>query len=284
MKKVQVLMSTYHGVKYLREQIDSILRQKGVEIHLLVRDDGSKDGTVDILKEYANIQILEAENVGAANSFLNLIEASGDYEFYAFADQDDVWDENKVAIAVEKLDRYNGPALYSGNTRLVDKNLNRMKTETFRPKTSLGSAFVKNYATGCTVVFNRELMLRLKEYKPQYAPFHDWWVNLVCLSVGGVSIYDFEPHISYRQHDNNVVSGNGAFAKKWKSRFLKFVKEPYHRDRMAGEIIEHYESEISADHLRILQAMNDRKYRNEMKTGNTTDDFLFWICMMLGKV
>lgn len=284
MKKVQVLMSTYNGEKYLREQIDSILAQKGVEIHLLVRDDGSKDNTVEILKKYKDIEIIQAKNVGATNSFLNLIELAGDYDFYAFADQDDVWDEDKIYVAISRLEIYDCPAIYSGNTRLVDKELNLIKCETLNPLTTLGSAIVKNYVTGCTTVFNHELMSRLKEYKPQYAPFHDWWVNLVCLSVGGVSIYDFKPHINYRQHDNNVVSGNESFLKKWKSRFHKFMKKPYHRDRMAVEIIEYYENEIGAENKRILHAMKDSKYINEMKTGNKTDDFLFRISMMLGKV
>ena len=151
------------------------------------------------------------------------------------------------------------------------------------PITTLGSAIVKNYVTGCTTVFNHELMLHLKKYTPKYAPFHDWWVNLVCLSIGGISLYDIEPHISYRQHGNNVVSGNDSFVKKWKTRFHKFIKEPYHRDKIALEIIEHYGGEINIDSMRILQAMNESKYIKEMKTGNNTDDFLFRVCLLLGK-
>ena len=282
MKKVQVLMSTYNGEKYLREQIDSILAQKGVEVHLLVRDDGSKDKTIKILREYNNIELLEANNVGATNSFFALITLAGDYDFYAFADQDDVWDEEKLIIAIQKLDEYVCPAIYSSNTRLVDGNLNFIRNETLKPITTLGSAIVKNYVTGCTAVFNAQLMRYLKQYTPKNAPFHDWWANLVCLSVGGVSVYDYEPHMNYRQHENNVVSGNDSVWKKWISRFKKFNK-PYHRDLMAREIKDNYAELIKKEEEKVLASMINRKYTVEMSTGITIDNILFRICLALGR-
>lgn len=281
MKKVQVLMSTYNGEKYIKEQVDSILAQKKVEVDLLVRDDGSKDNTLDILREYKKIEIVKATNVGATNSFFELIKLAGDYDFYAFADQDDVWDEDKLIIAVQQLESYSCPAIYSSNTRLVDSSLNFIKNETLQPITTLGSAIVKNYVTGCTTVFNTQLMNYLKRYTPKYAPFHDWWVNLVCLSVGGISVYDYEPHINYRQHGNNVVSGNDNIWKKWISRLKKFNK-PYHRDLMAKELIDQYDVGIIENE--ILIKMKERKNSNAFKTGNIVDDLLFKACLILNKI
>lgn len=283
MKKVQVLMSTYNGEKYLREQIDSILCQKNVEVHLLVRDDGSNDKTVEILKEYKVVEVIEAQNVGATNSFFELIQLSGEYDFYAFADQDDVWDSNKLEIAVEKLEEYDCPAIYSGNTQLVDKELNFIKNETLKPVLTLESAIVKNYVTGCTTVFNARLMGLLKQYKPQSIPFHDWWANLVCLSVGGISVYDYEPHMKYRQHDNNVVSGNGSFMKKWKSRFYKFKNTQYHRDKIAKEILQFYGDSIGSEEKKMLEAcsLKKRLYKFDFRTGNSLDDFLFKLLALL---
>ena len=283
MKTVQVLLSTYNGEKYLKEQIDSILAQTGVEVHLLVRDDGSKDGTLEILKQYKDIEIVEAHNVGATRSFFELIKLAGNYDFYAFADQDDVWDADKLSIAIERLSKYERPAIYSGNTRLVDGELNFIKNETLKPITTLGSALVKNYVTGCTAVFNAELMKYLKMYEPMHAPFHDWWVNLVCLSVGGVSIYDYEPHMNYRQHGNNVVSGNDNLWKKWTSRLKKFNK-PYHRDLMAQEIIDNYRQSVTCDASNILNCIADKKYIKELKTGNRVDNILFKICFVFKKI
>ena len=110
MYTVQVLLSTYNGETYLKQQLDSILNQKNVAVKLFVRDDGSSDGTVDILRAYAalhdNICYLCGENCGVVASFFRLFELSDpDVDFYALSDQDDVWDEDKLSIACQKLEQ-----------------------------------------------------------------------------------------------------------------------------------------------------------------------------------
>ena len=106
-KNVLVLMSTYNGEKYLREQLDSILKSTGVEVNVLVRDDGSTDSTVDILKEYTSsgkLSYYVDKNVGPAQSFRNLVEACDkNYFAYAYADQDDIWGEEKLFVAVSEI-------------------------------------------------------------------------------------------------------------------------------------------------------------------------------------
>ena len=139
MKKVQVLLSTYNGEKYLKEQLDSIIAQKGVDVHILARDDGSKDDTIKILEGYENIDIIKGSNIGVCKSFFELINKSGEYDYYSFADQDDVWDCDKLVIAINKLEKCNSkPAVYASNTRLVDANLTFLKCEDDNPKTTLG--------------------------------------------------------------------------------------------------------------------------------------------------
>ncbi|SFG80596.1 glycosyltransferase family 2 protein [Oribacterium sp. WCC10] len=283
MKKILVMMSTYNGERYIREQLNSIITQIGVDVKILVRDDGSNDRTVDIIKEFEQVDIIESKNVGVKESFFELISMAGKYDYYAFADQDDVWDENKLKIAVDKLEEVKKPAIYSSNTTLVDEHLECIKVEALRPITTLGSAIVKNYATGCTVVFNSLLMEYLKAYRPRYVSFHDWWVNLVCLSIGGVSLYDYEPHMKYRQHGTNVVSGNSSFLKKWISRINKFFNTKYNRDKVALEILENYSDSIKGNNRLVLEAMVDNKAVAEMSCGNFLDDFLFRVCLIFGK-
>ena len=109
MEKVQILMSTYYGEKYLREQLDSIIKQTYPLINILIRDDGSSDGTLSILKEYAgkydHVTYYEGENIGVIQSFLQLLkESDANVNYYAFADQDDVWLPEKIVRAVEKLE------------------------------------------------------------------------------------------------------------------------------------------------------------------------------------
>lgn len=276
-------MSTYNGEKYLKEQLDSIFAQEGVEVHLLVRDDGSKDNTINILKEY-NLELIEGINLGPTNSFLELIQLAGEYDYYAFADQDDVWDKDKLFEAVKQLEKSSSYAVYSGNTRLVDKKLDLIRVEEFEPKIDLGSAIVKNFVTGCTTVFNRSLFEVLKKVKPKFAASHDWWVNLVCLSLGGTSIYDVKPHMSYRQHENNVVGGNATFIRKWKSRLYKFLRKPYRRDLMAKELIDNYGELISEKNLNILMSMEKRKNNKALKTNSKIDNLIFKICLLFRKV
>ena len=128
-KEICVLLSTYNGEKYLREQLDSLVCQENVELKILIRDDGSKDSTLQILKEYskkdARITYFVGNNVGPAQSFFDLIIKSPDADYYAFCDQDDVWDKDKLEIAVGFLEKEDNskPNMYYSNLRIVDQNL-----------------------------------------------------------------------------------------------------------------------------------------------------------------
>ena len=97
---VCVLMSTYNGEQFIREQLESICSQNGVNVTLLIRDDGSKDNTLSILKSFEEKipmrVITDGENLGPGNSFMELVYQAGDFDFYAFSDQDDIWKNNKL--------------------------------------------------------------------------------------------------------------------------------------------------------------------------------------------
>lgn len=289
MKKVQVLMSTYNGEEYLREQIDSILLQKGVEVHLLVRDDGSEDNTVNILREYESIEVIKGENVGVCRSFFELINKSGIFPYYSFADQDDVWDEDKLLVATSALDaNCDVPVVYASNTRLVDADLNFLINEEDNPKTTLGSAFIKNYCTGCTMVFNDKLMSFLKNHQSDYVPMHDWWVNLVCLSLGGISYYDVSPHMNYRQHSRNVLGAESNFMTKAKNRWKKFLYKPYQRDVMAKELLTIYGNDITDENILILKSLSNPNvhllFETKIKTADLVTNILFGICVIAKKI
>lgn len=292
-KKVLVLLSSYNGEKYLNTQLDSILCQKNVEVFILIRDDGSLDNTTEILREYAkndNIQIQLEKNIGCVPSFFELIEAAGlEYDYYAFSDQDDYWDDNKLNIACEYLEKYDVPAVYSSNTRLVDENLNLIKIEKHIPKCTLGSAIVKNYATGCTMVFNKKLMKFLKQGTPCGVPYHDWWVNLVAIAVGGISVHDTLAHISYRQHSNNINGGNKSVINKWSTRLNKFINKKYGRDIMASQLLEIYSNKISPELKKILYKMSKNQkmkiiFDSDIKTENHLDNILFGILVVLNRI
>ena len=294
-KTVCVLMSTYNGEKYLREQIDSIINQVNVKVILFVRDDGSADSTCSILKEYKNENKLEyvcGRNVGYVNSFMTMLRDASEADYYALSDQDDIWDKDKLSIAVSALEKCNDAALYCSNARLVDEKLDFIKNENKRPKISFGSSLVKNFATGCTMVFNNDLKRKVCASNPDYISSHDSWICRVCFAVGGTVIFDDVPHISYRQHGSNVVGSNASNIAKIKNRFMKLKNDNSHsRKRSAEELIRNYKHEMSTQNQKLagLILNYNRSFgeliavasSSEFSCGRTMDDIFFRVALLL---
>ncbi|UYI93575.1 MAG: glycosyltransferase [Anaerostipes hadrus] len=220
MKKVMVLMATYNGQKYLEEQLQSLVKQQGVDIQILVRDDGSTDGTLEILNKWeksGKIKWYQGKHLNAQYGFYDLMEHSKIYEvdYYAFCDQDDVWDEDKLSVAVTSLESIDTdiPSLYYCGQRLVDGNLKFLSDHTLNEERNLRTRFILSDIAGCTAVFNKALLYKILEYKPNYMLMHDTWSLKVCLALGGKVIIDTKSHMSYRQHGNNAVGlGKGMKA------------------------------------------------------------------------
>lgn len=222
--KVTVLMATYNGEKYLREQIESIKRQINVDVNILVRDDGSTDNTKNILNEYQDKGVLRwytGEHLNVQKSFLNLLMESPESDYYAFCDQDDVWDDNKLYCAVEHLKNYvdDKPALYYSGLRIVDSNLNVIRTHYITDnRLPEANYFISNVA-GCTEVFNKKLKDLVNLATPDFVLMHDSWIYKICLSVGGYIYADKYAHINYRQHNLNVVGIKGGIKSKVRDIF-----------------------------------------------------------------
>jgi len=257
MNKVLVLLSSYNGERYIREQIESILNQKDVDTRILIRDDGSKDGTVDILhsieKKYSNVNVLYGDNVGTISSFNRLVENSDcdGYEYMAFSDQDDVWLSDKLKEASNRLAEYSDrPALYCSNLCVVDSDMKEIGPMRVKePQISLGTAVVENIAVGCTSVFNQKArQLYLKGISGRME-MHDFWMYLCCVTQGKV-IYDNIPRIKYRQHEQNQVGAR-------KKSVGTFVRNLYDQPKnirltMLKEFRNHYYEALDPDSRELL--------------------------------
>jgi len=223
--KVAVLLSTYNGERFLPEQIESLNKQIGVEISVLVRDDGSTDNTVNLLRtwETQGIDWYKGRNLNAAKSYLDLIEkVDTTYDYYAFCDQDDVWDDNKLQSAIDALEKFPStvPALYCSSLRLVDEQLNIIKVHNINEKRNSKARYIFSNIAGCTMVFNKSLLEMLKLHYPTgNIIMHDSWVYKVCLALGGNIYIDHNSHINYRQHGNNVCGMGQGIKRKMKIRF-----------------------------------------------------------------
>lgn len=280
--KVLVLLATYNGECYLREQLDSILSQVNVDVDILARDDGSLDKTVEILREYSNnyknkVTFIAGNNLGAGKNFLSLIyiarTRNKEYDYFALSDQDDVWLPNKLYAAISRCGNANksiAPSLYFGQYRMVDKNLQGIQAEREKkaPKMTLGHALVDNVATGCTMVFNRSLLLELCEYSPDFITMHDDWIYKVCVALGGSLFYDSVPYILYRQHGRNVIGGlSDNFIKKWSLRLKKIFKKSTNiRLRVATELYRGYSVKLPIKNkLLLYEVVNYKKGLNRFR-------------------
>lgn len=255
MEKIVVLLSTYNGEKYIEEQLDSILAQKNCQVDILIRDDGSTDGTLDIILSYceknSNIKLSSSSgnNLKSAKSFLQLIEDAGEYEYYAFADQDDIWFADKLARGIAKLKSNSNIALYCSNAELVDaerKSLGRLAHRNGLP-TDYKSVLVGCGYMGCTMVMNRALVTALKTHPMKREPvMHDYYVSCVCVACGWTVFYDNTPTMYYRQHGSNTVGVSTSKLAALRNRFSLLCKN--------------YDCSISETALSILEEYDHIPY------------------------
>lgn len=255
--KVNVLMSTYNGERYIGEQISSIMAQKGVEVDLLARDDGSKDTTLDILEACRGKGVLQwykGDNLGPAYSFLDLLaHSSADADYYAFSDQDDFWLPEKLSVAVEMLTGAgDAPALYFSRTQMTDAELHPTGIVEINPLLTFGESLVYEFIPGCTMVMNRALRDIVNCYRPSYLPMHDVWVYSVALAVGAKVFFDKEPHILYRQHGGNTIGQGYSIWHEWKRKWKRFANSEHSRSRRALEIRTGYTPLMNEENLRLL--------------------------------
>ena len=275
---VAVLMSTYNGEKYLREQIESIIAQENVDVHLFIRDDMSTDGTKAILEEYKKANKLNffagKENLGAGSSFMHLLyETTSEYDYYAWSDQDDVWLADKLESAVEKLIETK-KQLYISNLMCVDKDLNNIGLRNITPADfSIYSIMCENQTNGCTMVFTRAFRDMLVEMprRPDDSLFasryHDTWTGMVG-AIKDEIVYDFEYHILYRQHESNEV-GSVVYNSPIKKLMTKVkkIKNPgkrHGRSKAAAELVRCYPEYVKED--KFIQALaNPTRVSNKIR-------------------
>jgi glycosyltransferase involved in cell wall biosynthesis len=215
---VAILMGTRNGARFLGDQLASIAGQSHRDWRLVVSDDGSTDATRAILATFAaevgeaRVEVREGPRRGFAANFLSLAGDPGiRADFHAFADQDDLWHEDRLARGIARIgglpaDR---PALTGGRTRLIDEaDAPLGLSPEFRLPPSFENALVQSIAGGNTMLFNAGAK-RLFEAVPGVAVVaHDWWAYQLVAGAGGTVLYDPEPFVLYRQHAGNLIGKN----------------------------------------------------------------------------
>lgn len=217
---IDILMATFNGERYLKEQLDSILSQTYQDFQILIRDDNSTDNTVCILEDFKNkypqkIVLIKDDTIcgSSVSNFMQLSKyATSEYAMYC--DQDDFWLPNKIEITLKEMKKIekeigeSSPILVFADYIPVNENLKKIKSN---PSNNQINAYnldfnrllVQNYVTGCLMMMNKALYIKMGNYRKEIL-MHDWWAALIASSMGRVS-HIHENVMLYRQHKNNVV-------------------------------------------------------------------------------
>lgn len=261
-KKIVVLLSTFNGEKFIFSQLESIYKQNtDCDIEILVRDDGSTDNTQDILKSWEDklkiSYLIDSYNLGAAHSFWRLLSCAPIADYYAFVDQDDIWDCNKISTAISSIDEYKCSVLWCSNCRLIDEygNVIQDKMHYNPPKLDIISQLICGSFQGCSMVFNREAYKFIMQCRIPNIRMHDIVIMTHIIAINKV-VYDETPLFSYRIHSNNVVAKRGkSFVKRTLSSLNNWFgkSHKYATSLLAAELLYNVGVNLSVETYQYLK-------------------------------
>jgi len=266
-KKVVIILGTYNGEKYVEEQLLSIINQSYKNIEIIVRDDGSTDGTMDILRRYESqrkIRLLVGNNIGFMDNYRLLISCEDEADYYSFADQDDIWMEDKIERAVSALEKMkkdgNDVVLYFCEFDYYDAE---MKFLACRKKLKRNIDFMyslvnfSNYAFTC--VLSKELRNLLLQM-PAEANYHPDYLCLQLATAFGSVHYDETALVKYRRHDSNVSITQHDFVKFQIWRVKTFLTNKVNLKEKWLYFRKTYGDRLNANDKKVLSWFTNEKY------------------------
>lgn len=265
MEKIDILLATYNGEKFVKEQIESILNQTYENFNLIISDDASTDNTLNILEEYekkdTRIKVFKKEkNKGLIDNFEFLLKnVTSDY--FMFSDQDDIWKKDKIEKSINKLKEENSGLVYT-DLEIVDEKLNVIYPSYWKYKqiykkiikyNNFEALYLNNFVTGCTILAKSKYIKDILPL-PRNSKFvlHDYWTALIISAKDKIS-YVEEPTIQYRQHKNNRV---GSSRKSDQLENFEDLRNLFIRVK-----IEHFE--VFKENIEKIKTKESSKYTNE---------------------
>ena len=271
---VSAVLCTYNGARYLPEQLASIEAQTLRIDRLVLRDDGSTDDSVAIVRRWAHrtgtaLHLLDTggRRLGPAASFLTALAYSEPAAIHLLCDQDDVWLPDKVERSWRAVSRSNQPALYASRLQIVDSELRPLRLSQTPRALSFPSAACESLLTGCTMALNEPLRLLIPAPPPSAVAMHDWWIYLLASAVGTIE-FDALPTVLYRQHGSNAVGAGPTGWRHLKARWTEF--------RQARRRVRSSQLRAFADlHGRLLED-RDRKTVDALLARSESNCALSW--------
>lgn len=279
---VTVLMASYNGEKYLKEQLDSILDQTFPDIRIVVSDDGSTDQTLNILKQYKKnapdrvFCLSDTGNFGSPqNNFFHLLQNVSD-EYLMLSDQDDIWEPEKVELMRNEMKHQeylvgrDTPILIHSDLSIMDqsgeiKHQSMAKYQKIPTKVrTLSHYLVENNITGNTIMINQAFQTFFS-YIPETCMMHDWWMGLLGCCFGRI-VYLDRPLVRYRQHETNQLGSKSGFI-QCLSRFenKEKVRENYSRMfRQAELFYTQYSKNLTDEQRELIQGFLSLRQQNRL--------------------
>lgn len=264
-KKIDILMATYNGEKYIVEQINSIINQTYINWNLLIRDDGSSDKTLEILKSFekkdSRIKIIKdnKKNLGVVKNFEELLYYSS-AEYIMFSDQDDIWNENKIKIYIEEMNKNfkNQECMIHSNAilyKIGKKNQNKLFIPQKFVEKKIENMFFNYFVQGSTIMMTKGIKDFIIPF-PEEVHLHDRYIHIMT-ELFFERVFINEPLIYYRQHENNQIGGKNSIKK------ILFKKYFNQKDRELIKIIyQKYKKELIKEKKDIIENyffLTDRK-------------------------
>lgn len=281
MDMVTIIMATYNGEKYLKEQIESILSSSYRDFKLYIVDDGSTDSTMEILSRYKEkypdlIEVSQNRaNLGVTMNFLNAVKKTTS-EYIMLCDQDDVWKKDKIARTLNRMKQMEVqfgkdlPVAVFTDAYVTDSKLNIIHESFFKSGrlnpglTDLPHMLMENKLIGCTVMINGAVRNILRSRPlPKNARFHDGWLGLIAASFGKISFIP-EPTLFYRQHESNVVGGRDflSYVLNRVSNLRKQKESLLALEAQAREFADLYRNYFDSERLEIIERFSNLSREN----------------------
>lgn len=261
---IDILLATYNGARFLSLQLDSLLNQTYTQIHIFIRDDGSKDETLQILKSYQQkfpekITLIEGENnKNKATGNFSILMNYSTADYILFSDQDDIWELNKVEKMYQKITEAEAlnpdmPVYVFSDLKMIDEKGNEIASslwekEGINPKNiKLGNLLTQNIANGCASIINKKL-LELGKDIPKGVLMHDHWLIVLASAVGVVD-YISDKTINHRIHQSNSSRAESEIKKERKKSLISVLK---------GENLDNYYQKLKNQAILIKQRLQEK--------------------------
>ena len=294
-QEIDVLLATFNGEKYLEDFLKSLEMQKQVAINLIVSDDGSSDSTLAIIKEYSesfnNFSLYRGPGVGPAGNFSFLLSKSRS-PYFAFADQDDIWDEDHLIKSICRIDEAQAD-FTTCPVKLMENenNIGTWPKNRFSP--TLSAIFFENQVRGCTIVATSKAKELFLSYQPTSWIMHDWWYALIAFSCLNVVISD-ETELQYRIHENNFTNSQ----KSLPAKLEKLIKSngTWAPHLQLRELLDTFQSHMKPDArievVRVVQCLESTNLFRRLYFGNLRqryrmsliENFSLKVLLVLGRL